>query len=61
MLEPLRDVADGLRELAVDGIARAAGGRRVVGFVEDQQRAGTELAQQVSQASDVGLVGEEPV
>jgi hypothetical protein len=39
MLEPIGEVTNGLGELAVDCIARAARRRRVVCLIEDQQRA----------------------
>ena len=45
MLEALREIAHGARELAGDGVARTAGWRRMVRLVEDEQRAGAELAE----------------
>ncbi len=59
MLEAPGDVADGPGELAVDGVARAARGRGMVGLVEDQQGAWAEFAEDVAQARDIGLVGEQ--
>jgi hypothetical protein len=43
VLEPFRDVAHSFRELARYGVARAAGGRGMVGFVKNEKGAGTEL------------------
>ena len=59
VLETPGDLAHGLRELTVDGVARAARRCGVVRLVEDQQGARPELAQQVAQACDIGLVGEQ--
>ena len=56
MLESVREAADRPRELTVDRIARAAGRRRVMSLVENQQRSGAEVLQQVAQAADVGFV-----
>lgn len=61
VLEAMRHVADGLGEVAVDGIAGAAGRSGVVRFVQNQQGAGAELAQHVAQAAAVRLVGEQAV
>ena len=61
MLEALHDLAHRPGELAVDGIARAARRGRVMGLVEDQHRAGTELAEPHAQARRIGLVCQEAV
>jgi hypothetical protein len=61
VLETLGEIADGLGELAVDRITRAACRGRVVRFVEDQQRARPEGAKEVAKPGDVGLVGQEMV
>ena len=61
MLEAVDQLAHGAGELAVDGVARGAGRCCVVGLVEDQERARSELVQQVAQARGVGLVGQKPV
>ena len=49
VLEPRGQVADGAGDLRVDGVARAAGRGGVVRLVEDQQRAGPEVAEPVAQ------------
>ena len=61
VLEAGRQGAHRLGKLAVHGVAGAVGGRGVVGFVEDQQRAGAEFAEQVAQPGHVGLVGQQAV
>ena len=60
VFEPPGDVAHGLGELAVDGVAGAAGRRGVVRLVQDQQGTRPEPAQDVAQPSSVGLVGQQP-
>ena len=57
MLETVGQVAEGLGEPAVDRIAGAARGCRVMRLVEDQQRSWSECAQQGVQAGDIGLIG----
>ncbi len=61
MLEALGKLADRPRELAGDRVARAAGRRRMMRLVEDEQRARAELAEHVAQAGDIGLVGQQAV
>ena len=55
VLEARGQVADGPGDLRVDGVVRAARGRGVVGLVEDQQRAGPEVAEPVAQRGGVRL------
>ena len=59
VLEPGREALDGARDLRVDGVALAAGGRGVMRFVEDEQGAGAECSEPVAQGSGVGLVDQE--
>ena len=61
MLEPRGQVADGPGDLRVDGVFLAARRGGVVGFVEDQQRAGAEVAEPVAQRAGVGLVDQQAV
>ena len=61
MLEPPGQVADGPGDLRVDGVLRAARRGGVVGLVEDEQRAGPEVAEPVAQRGGVGLVDEQAV
>ena len=61
MLESARDVTDHPRELAVDGVLRAAGRSGMVRFVEDEQGPRTEFRQEIPQARRVGFVGEQTV
>jgi len=61
VLEAGREVADGLRESRVDGVLRPRGGRGVVRLVEDEKRAGLEVAQPVAERAGVGLVAQERV
>ena len=61
MLEAGREVADRLRQGRVDGVLRAGGGGGVVGFVEDEERAGLEVAEPVAERARVGLVAQEGV
>ena len=61
VLEPRGQVADGAGDLRVDGVALAAGRGRVVGLVEDQQRAAAEVAEPVAQRSSVRLVDQQAV
>jgi hypothetical protein len=44
MFKPIGDVAHHPRKTRVDAVAGAAGGRRVMGLVEDEHRAGAEIA-----------------
>ena len=59
VLETRRNVPDGPRGLRVDGVAGAARRRRVVRFVQDQQRSRGELAQPVTQPGGVRLVDQQ--
>ena len=61
VLEPPGQVADGPGDLRVDGVFRAARRGGVVGLVEDEQRAGAEVAQPVAQRGRIGLVDQQPV
>ena len=61
VLEPPGQVADGPGDLRVDRVLRAARRRGVVGLVEDQQRAGAEVAEPVAQRCSVSLVDQQPV
>ena len=61
VLEALGQLAHCPRELARDRVARAAGRRGVVRFVEDEQRARAELAEHVAQARHIVLVGQQAV
>ena len=61
VLEPPGQVADGAGDLRVDGVFRAAGRGGVVGLVEDQQRAGPEVAEPVAQRGRVRLVDQQSV
>ena len=61
VLEARGQVADGPGDLRVDGVPRAAGRGGVVGLVEDEQRAGPEVAEPVAQRAGVGLVDQQPV
>ena len=61
MLEPLRDIANRLGELARYRVARAAGRGGMMRLADDQERAGTELAEHVEPAGRIGLVDQEAV
>jgi len=61
MLEARRQIADGAGDLGVDSVARPTGRGGVVGFVQDEQSAGAELAQPVAQRRGVGLVDQQPL
>ena len=61
VLEALGQLADRPGELARDRIARAAGRRRMMRLVEDEQRARAEIAEHVAQPRDVVLVGQQAV
>ena len=61
VLEPAGQVADGPGDLRVDGVLRAARRGGVVGLVEDEQRAGPEVAEPVAERGGVGLVDQQPV
>jgi hypothetical protein len=61
VLEARRDLADDAGELRVDGVLGAAGGRGVVGLVEDEEGARGEVAEPVAQGGGVGLVAQERV
>ena len=61
VLEARRDVPDGPRGLRIDGVTGAARRRRVMRFVQDQQRLRGEAAQPVAQPGGVGLVDQQAV
>src|ERR1700692_3508905 len=61
VLEPLREIADSLGELARYGVARTARRSGVMGFIQDEQSAGTEFAEDVTQAGRIGLVRQQAV
>ena len=61
MLELLGQLTDGLGELAVDRIARTARRCRVMRLVEDQQRTRSECAKKITQAGNLGLIGQQVV
>ena len=58
VLEAGSQLADGLRNLRVDRVFRAAGRCRMVGLVEDQQRAGPEVVEPCAHRAGVGFVDE---
>ena len=55
------EIADDASELRVDGVARAAGGGGVVGFIEDEQRVRRQGAEPVAHRSAVVFVDEQLV
>ena len=59
MLEPRGQVAHGPGDLRVDGVPLAARGGRVVGFVEDEQRAAAEGPQPVAQRPGIRFVDQQ--
>ena len=61
VLEAARQIVDRAGQLAGDRVARAAGRRGVMGLVENEQRARAEVAENVAQPGDVGLVGQQAV
>ena len=61
VLEASGEIAHRLGELAVHGVARGAGGRGVMRFVEHQHGLRPEAVQCVAQAANVGVVGEQRV
>ena len=61
VLESRRQLADCLRDLQVDGVFAAARRGGMVRLVEDQQRAGPEVAQRVDEALAVGRIDEQPM
>src|SRR5450755_2017366 len=61
MLESWGEALNRARYLRVDGITLAARRRGMVRFVEDEESAGTEIAEPIAQRSGIGLVDQEPV
>jgi len=61
MLEPIRQVAQGPGELALDRIAATARRGGVVRLVQDQQRPRAEILQHVAQPRDIGFLAQQPV
>lgn len=61
MLKPLCKIPNGPGDLGVDGIALAACGSRVVGFVQDQETPGTERTQPIRQRTRIGLIDQQTV
>jgi len=61
VLETVHQATNGLRELAVDCITRAAGWCGVMRPVEDQQRAWPERTEKVPQPGDISLIGQQVV
>ena len=59
VLEAGGEVANGPGQLRVDGVFRAAGGRRIVRLVQNEQGAPLKLPEPVSQRTGVGLVSDE--
>ena len=59
VLEARREVADGPRDVGVDGVSLAARRGRVVGFVQDQEAAWAEVAEPVAQRPGVRLVDQQ--
>ena len=59
VLEAGGEVANGPGQLRVDGVLRAAGRRRIVRLVQDEQGAPLKLPEPVSQRTGVGLVSNE--
>jgi hypothetical protein len=59
MFEARGEVADSAGDFRVDGVAGAAGGCGVVGFVEDEESAGAKVLKPVAQGRGVGFVDEE--
>ena len=59
VLEPRGEVADGPRDVGVDGILLAAGGRGVMRLVQDEERAAAEFAQPVAERAGVCFVDQE--
>ena len=49
VLEAMRNIAHGSRELAGNGVARSSRGRGMVGFVQNEQGAGAEFPQDIAQ------------
>ena len=58
MLEAISQRPNGVGNLGIDGVLLAAGGSRVVRFVQNEQRAWTEVAQPIAQAGGIGFVDE---
>src|SRR5882672_9225246 len=61
MLKPWGEVTHGPGELRVDGIALAARWGRVMGFIQDEQRAAAEGPQPVTERPGIGFVNEQAV
>src|SRR5205807_9680673 len=56
VFKAVRQAADRHRELAIDRIAGAAGRGRVMRLVEDQQGAGSKIAEEIAQSADIGFI-----
>ncbi len=59
VFEARREIADGPRDVGVDGVSLAARWGRVMGFVQDEEAAWAEGAEPVAKRPGVGLVNQE--
>ena len=61
MFKAVSKVADGSRDLGVDGVSLATGWGRMMGLIEDEKGSGAEVAEPVTKRSGVGFVDKQPM